>query len=183
MQHNYTFIIIALAIVFGIYRRVRRNIGFQPLNPNRLRMRAFIFIIIGILLLIATDQHPIAYVSDAIGIALGLVLSYFAIQNTQFEQRGQSWVYRPKGWIGGVVICLFLGRLIYGFYRGFEEMSNSSATAGVHSVSPFSSSYYGGEPWTEGILFILFAYYPCYFLFLAYKSRHLNENKLTQARR
>jgi hypothetical protein len=180
LQHSYTFIIIALAIMFGVYRRIRRNIGFQPLKPSRLRVRAFIFIIIGILLLVATIAHPIAYVSDAIGIALGLLLGYFAIQNTQFEQRGQSWAYRPKGWIGGVVICLFLARLVYGFYRDFEVIGNASATAGA--TSPFSSSYFGGDPWTEGIIFILFAYYPCYFLFLAYKARHLDGDRLTHAR-
>lgn len=179
MPHNYSILIIALLLIFAVYRRVRRNIGFQMLVPRRLLIRSLIFIVIGILLIVAAVGHPIVYVSDAIGVALGLILAYFAIKSTRFERRKKGFAYRPNGWIGGIVIALFFARILYRLYFTYQMMNNPS-TSGLNgtqtSAQMQASSIYTGDPWTAGIIFILFAYYPCYFLFLARKERHLEHD-------
>lgn len=173
MSHNYSILIIVLLVLFAVYRRIRRNIGAQILSPGRLRSRAVIFIVIGLLLLIATFAHPIAYISDGVGLILGLVLAYFAIKTTQFEQRDRGWVYRPNGWIGGIVIGLFFARLIYRLYDVLQMTNAQGSLTHGASSAQMQTSLYIGDPWTAGIIFILFSYYPCYFLFLAQKARHL----------
>jgi membrane protein CcdC involved in cytochrome C biogenesis len=171
-MHSLTVPIIALLVIFALYRRIRRTVGAQDLIPRRLRARSYIFIVIGILLLFSSYKYPIAYVSDAVGIILGLVLSYFAIKTTQFEHRERGWVYRPNGWIGGIVLALFFARIIYRFYEAYHMMQNGHGT-GANAANSMQSNLIG-DPWTAGMIFILFSYYPCYFLFLARKARALN---------
>lgn len=176
MPHNYSVLIIVLLVLFAVYRRIRRNIGFQLLSRTRLLTRSFIFIAIGILLLIASYAYPLAYLSDGLGVILGLILAYFAIKTTQFERREKGWMYRANGWIGGIVIVLFLARLIYRFYV-MSQVMNSVSGSGVHGTGMSAQAQTGlyiGDPWTAGIIFILFSYYPCYFLFLARKVKHLD---------
>jgi len=39
-QHLYTLVIIIALFIFGVYRLVRRNIGWQELNPRKLVVRS-----------------------------------------------------------------------------------------------------------------------------------------------
>ncbi|GEO24596.1 hypothetical protein AAC03nite_03810 [Alicyclobacillus acidoterrestris] len=168
MGNHASLLIFALLILFIFYRRIRRNIGFQVLRTRQMMTRSIIFMVIGVLLLAATIVHPICYISDAIGICIGLVLAFFAIRTTQFQYQNERWTYRPNVWVGSIVIVMFLARIVYAFYYAYH-------TAAVHpgAGSPVAQNPYIGDPWTSGIIFILFAYYPCYFLFLVRKEKHL----------
>lgn len=173
MHQPYSIIIIVLLVLFAIYRRIRRNIGFQRLVPNRLRVRMIIFLIIGLILLVSSAAQPILYVSDAIGIILGLILAYFATSTTKFEVRKERWFYRPNAWVGGIVLALFLGRLLYAFILVYSTMGKLPQHGSGQASNPFQSGSYVKDPWTAGIIFVLIAYYAGYFLFLLRKAKQL----------
>lgn len=174
MSHNYSVLIIVLLVIFGIYRRVRRSIGAQVLRPRTLRTRAYIFIAIMILLLVASYAEPLAYISDAVGIIIGGFLAYFAIKTTQFERGSRGWVYRTHAWISGVVIALFFARLVDRFYESYHVMNQASMNTSGAAASAQMHNSIVGDPWTAGMFFILFAYYSCYNLYLVGKAKQLD---------
>lgn len=174
MQHHYSVLIIAVLVIFGIYRRVRRSIGVQVLHPGRLRTRAYLFIVICLLFLVVSYTEPLAYISEAVGILLGLILAYFAMNTTRFERGSKGWMYRQHGWIGAIVIAVFFARLVDKFYEAYSVVGTSSTAAKGSLATAQAHSSLVGDPWTAGMFFILFAYYPCYFLFLARKAKQLD---------
>jgi hypothetical protein len=180
MPHNYvSIVVIAALILFGLYRRVRRTIGFQPLNRRRLTMRSIIFIVIGLLILAAASVDPTIYIFDAAGTVIGLILAYFAISNTQYEQRADGWYYRPNGWISAIVLLLFFGRLVYRVVYALDMSKQLSHVATAQGTTPahLQANTYVADPWTAGMIFVLFAYYACYYLFLVRKEKHLVEEQ------
>ena len=174
MQHEFYIFLIIIGVGFAIYRRVRRNIGWQPLNSRRIWFRVILFGLIGLLLLSSSLSNPVAYISDAVGIILGLILAYFAIKTIQFEQRDKKWFYRSNGWIGVILITLVLGRIIYRItvsYGTYETLLNGTPA----SQQPPDFSTYTSHPITAGIIFILVAYYACYYIFLIRKKDDLGQ--------
>jgi hypothetical protein len=106
--HSSTLVIIIGLILFSIFRRVKRNIGWQQLNSRILVTRTAIFSIIGIVFFVLGAFHPISFVSDVIGILIGIFLAYFCGVMTQFKQRDGCLFYRTNTWIGGYCNCLIL---------------------------------------------------------------------------
>lgn len=179
-SHVLSYGIIVLLIAFSVYRRIRRNIGWQVLIPRRLYARAFIFIIIGLLLLGVGAVHPVSLISDIIGIVVGASLAYYGIRLTQFEWRESHWYFQPNTWIGGTVIVLFLGRLSYRFYSMyalgiFNSQGTSVATTSSSQMNQMSS--FSGASWTAGLLLIMFAYYVLYYFLLLHKEKTLKASE------
>ena len=84
-------------IVWSIYRRVRRNIGRQPLRPARHVISIVVFSLISLVLL---------------GAALGIV----GRRLTKFETTDEGRFYTPDTRIGVVLVLLFVGRLVYRYW-------------------------------------------------------------------
>lgn len=175
MQHYYTIIIIVGLLLFSIFRRVRRNIGWQPLELGKLRWRTAIFFIIGLLFLIEGAFHPISLLSDAVGILVGTLLAYYGAGMTRFEQRDNRWYYRPNTWIGSMVIVIFFARLLYRFYEMYL-LTKSGGLQGAQAGSLKNMGYDVGNPWTAGLLIIMFAYYVTYYIYLLRNQKHLSQS-------
>ncbi|KHD85124.1 CcdC protein domain-containing protein [Heyndrickxia ginsengihumi] len=171
-QQFYTVIIIAAVIIFGIFRRIRRNIGWQQLNQGRIMFRAILLFIVGIVFLGESISHPVSLVSDVIGIMIGIVLSYYSAGMTRFEQRDRSWYYRPNTWVGTAVIAIFFIRLIYRFYEMYAH-GVLSGVQGEQASEMQNMGYAVGNSWTAGFLLIMFAYYVSYYMMLLRKQKHL----------
>lgn len=137
-----------------------------------MRVRMVIFFVVSILLLAVSYVQPLSYISDAVGVAVGFVLSYFAIQSTKFEVRNDKWYYLPNVWISAIVLVLFLGRLLFRLLPVYEMMSHMPKGG---NASTFQSQPYGSNPWTAGLLFIFVAYYIGYYWFLLRKAKDLPE--------
>lgn len=176
-QHSYTIILIIALILWSIYRRVRRNIGWQHLNHRKLLVRVVIFFIIGLIFLAGGVFHPISLVSDIVGIILGMVLAYYGSTITSFEQRENRLYYRPNIWIGSIVTFLFLARFIYRFYGIFAGGTLTKIQQG--QTNDFQNMGYAvGNSWTSGLLLIMFAYYIFYYMILLRRQKqifHLEE--------
>lgn len=168
MHQTYTVVIIVLLVLFSVYRRVRRNIGFQKFHPKQMWTRTILFVVLGLLILVAGYGHPIVYVSDAVGLVLGIALAVAAMYTTKFEQRGADWYYRASGWISGIVLAIFFIRLLYRFVMVYD-MAKLHGANRAH----FQTSTYVTDPWTAGAIFVLFAYYACYYGMLLRRGKSL----------
>ncbi|MGV3466100.1 MAG: hypothetical protein ACO1OT_12505 [Heyndrickxia sp.] len=174
-QHSYTIIFIIVLVLWSIFRRVRRNIGWQHLNQRKLFIRTVIFFIIGLLFLTGGLAHPVSLISDLVGIILGIILAYYGATITTFEQRDSRLYYRPNIYIGSIVTFLFLGRLIYRFYVIFASGTFSKIQQGQpNDIQNFG--YTVGTSWTSGLLLIMFAYYIFYYIILLKKQRQLSSS-------
>jgi len=174
-QHSYTIIIIIALIIFSIYRRVRRNIGWQKLRQGSMLFRIILFLVIGLIFLAEGVFHPVSLISDIVGILLGSLLAYYSVSLTHFEQREGRLYYRPNIWIGSSVIVIFLARFIYRFYGLYaggalsgvqQSQTNGAQTAGLML----------GNSWTTGLMLIMFAYYVIYYTILVKRQKHFFEN-------
>lgn len=170
-MHNLgQFAVPALLIIFILYRRIRRTVGFQKFSPRTMRFRIGIFGLIGILLLTAGYLHPILYLADAAGIACGVLLAVLAVRHCVFEWRGQDLCYRTHIGIEMLVLALFLGRLAFRFVYMF-----SAAGQAAMANDPAQMQQYTRDPWTAVVFFILVTYYIWYYSYL------LKEGKKTLA--
>ncbi len=167
MPHGISWVVIGVLVVWSIYRRIRRTIGFQPLRTKRFIFRVVLFLVVGVLYLVGTALHPTYVLYALIGLVIGCILTYFAIRTTEFEQRENGWYYRPNIWIGTALIVFFLGRLIY---RGFE-ISKQIQTGTVSQHVGGQPLSYSGDPLTASFLFALIAYYVGYSIFLIRSGR------------
>ncbi|MFC7394173.1 CcdC protein domain-containing protein [Scopulibacillus cellulosilyticus] len=174
MNQHYYIIVIVAVICLGIFKRVRRNIGWQKFESSRMIVRTVIFTIIGAIFLFESLIHPIALISDIVGIAIGLILAYYGITTTTFEKRGEHWYYRNNPWIGGIVTALFFGRLIYRFYMMYS-MTHAGGQNAFQQSNSLQNMTQMSNPWTAGLILIMFAYYAAYFVLLLRKKKGLTE--------
>ncbi|MGO0059166.1 hypothetical protein ACTID9_03980 [Brevibacillus fluminis] len=151
----------ALLIIFILYRRIKRSVGFQKFAPRRMRFRMVIFAIIGLLLLVAGYVHPILYLADAAGIACGILLAFFAVRHCTFEWRGPDLYHRTHIGIEMAVLALFLGRIAFRFAFMFSPAGQAAL-----ANDPTQMQQYSRDPWTAFVFFILVAYYIWYYRFL-----------------
>ncbi len=168
MDHYKQLLIPVLLIGFLIYRRIKKTIGFQKYSQGKLIFRIVLFSLVSVLLLALTVFHPISFISDIVGIALGVGLVYLAIKNTKFEQRTDGMYYRTHIWIELSVLLLILGRVAFRLFKMsqvFDKMDELQQNRdALKDIS---------NPFTASIFFILCTYYICYFAFILKKAQAL----------
>jgi cbb3-type cytochrome oxidase subunit 3 len=82
--------LLSIAVVWAIYRRVRRNFGRQPVNARRLQVRIGVFAVLGALVLFGSVVDMALLGALIGGIACGATLAYFGLQNAKFEVTAQG---------------------------------------------------------------------------------------------
>lgn len=169
MQNRLFIIILVVLILFGLYRRVRRTVGFQYLVRRQLTVRMVLFAILALAILSGGAANPISYVADAFGIVIGGIIAYISARTTHFEMRNDRWGYTQHRWIGIGLIGLLIVRLLVEFI-GLSHVGIGKIQQASNQGAP--QSYYM-NPWTVGILMLLVAYYIGYYIFLLRKVRAL----------
>ncbi|GMA64348.1 hypothetical protein NZD89_03185 [Alicyclobacillus fastidiosus] len=180
MNHYTSVIIIVALVIFGLYRRVRRTVGFQYLVRGRITTRVVIFSILALVILAAGAANPISYVFDAVGLVIGGIIAYISARTTKFEMRNGRWGYLQHLWIGIGLIILFIGRLAFRFIEISQDVGKiqQQQVSGQNQLAAQSFS----DPWTAGVFMLLVAYYIGYFIFLLRKAREF-ENQTSSARK
>ncbi|MGG3467553.1 hypothetical protein ABES02_08745 [Neobacillus pocheonensis] len=169
-QPTYSIIIIGALILFSIFRRVRRTIGWQKLNQGKLLFRTILFLAIGLIFLGVGVAHPINLISDILGIVIGIILAYYGAGMTKFEKRNESWYFLPNIWIGSLVTAIFFARLIYRIYGIYSLESLGKLQEGqANSFQNIGSIT--GNSWTSGLMLIMFAYYALYYIIILRKQK------------
>jgi hypothetical protein len=152
--HNLPKIAAVTAIVaFGVYRRVRRNIGRQTLTAARQYVRMALFTVLCIVLAFIQPLHPAGVAYIASGLIVGAIIGWFALRHTGFEATPQGYFYTPHLYIGIAVTALFIGRVLYRMVLLYDA-SNSAAPG----MPPAPDN----NPLTLGILFLTASYYVVY---------------------
>jgi hypothetical protein len=144
---------IAAIMAFGIYRRVRRNIGRQTLTAGRQYFRMTFFIIICSVLAFLQRPDPVAEAYMVSGVMVGAAVGWFALRHTAFEATPEGYFYTPHLYIGIAVTALFIGRILYKFALQYSMLQGAE-----HGVMPAPAN----SPLTQGILFLTASYYVVY---------------------
>jgi hypothetical protein len=103
-------------IAWGIYRRVRRNLGRQKLRPVRHVFSIAIFSIVSLVLLGVSELLPKLVSGFGIGLLIGAVLGFVGLRLTKFETTAEGNFYTPDPRIGMAIVLVFTGRMIYRFW-------------------------------------------------------------------
>jgi len=160
-------IVIGCFILFAVYRRVRRNIGRQPVRPARMRSRMLLLTVIGALIAIGATRDFNLFVAMLAGLAAGTALGWFGLQHTQFENTAQGQFYTPHTYIGLLVSLLLIGRIAYRLLWILPSM-HAAAQADQNPLAAFQRS-----PLTLAIFGVLIGYYVFYYAGVLRASRKL----------
>ena len=137
-------------IVWSIYRRVRRNIGRQPLHPRRAKKSIVILSLVSLLIVYTSLQNMNLLLGFGGGVLLGALLGFVGLKLTRFETTDEGHFYTPNTHIGVALSVLFVGRIAYKFIA-----ADNAATA-QNPAMPFQS------PLTLFILALTVGYYLVY---------------------
>ena len=128
-----------VAILFGgliawsIYRRIRRNIGRQPLRPRRAVISIIVLALVSALLCNTSYQNSRLLLGIGCGLLLGVLLGFVGLRLTKFQTNDEGHFYTPNAHIGVVLSMLFIGRLAYRFWAVRD------AVAAPNGPPPFQS--------------------------------------------
>src|SRR5262249_25749346 len=103
-------------IVWGIYRRVRRNIGRQKVRPRRIILSIVIFSAVSVLIIASSLHNLNLLLGIGGGLLLGAGLGLAGLRLTKFETTDEGHFYTPDMRIGIALSLLFVGRLLYRFW-------------------------------------------------------------------
>jgi hypothetical protein len=109
------YVIFGGLMAWGIYRRVRRSIGRQPLRPTRSIIRLVILCLVSVMIiLVGILLNRMILAGFAGGLVPGVALGFLGLKLTQFETTadGQHF-FKPDTRIGLALSLLLTGRVIY----------------------------------------------------------------------
>ena len=103
-------------MAWSIYRRVRRNIGQQPLRPARSIFSIVILSLVSVLLIGMSLTMPGLLAGIGGGFLIGAALGFVGLRLTKFETTEQGHFYTPNAHIGVALSVLFVGRMLFRFW-------------------------------------------------------------------
>ena len=166
-QKLYLPIVIGAVVLFVLYRRVRRNIGRQPVRPRRMHWRIAVLGVVGVMLAFVAARDMNLLGGLLAGVAGGMLLGWFGLRYTKFEVTPQGQFYTPHTYIGLVVSALLIGRLAYRFVVVYPSMQAASQA----DQDPFSS--FSRSPLTLAVFGVLIGYYVLYYAGVLRKTNEL----------
>ena len=181
-----TPVLITALVVWGLYRRARRFIGRQTLQPGRLWTRIAILAVVGGLFLVVSARDVNLIMAMVAGAFCGIALGVVGLRYTRFESTPEGRFYTPHAYIGLIVTVLLAARVLYRMmimYSGAHGFAPGAA--GAVGSNPFAAGPYGNPgayahqspyaslntPLTLGIFGALVGYYISYYLGVLSKSR------------
>lgn len=182
-----TPIVITVLVVFGLYRRARRFIGRQVLQPGQLWTRIGIFAVLIAFMLITSARDTKMLEALLAGACCGALLGWVGLKYTRFETTPEGRFYTPHAYIGLLVLALLVGRVLYRMmimYSGAHGFGSADfGAAGPGTFAPAGPNGASGpyayqnpyaslrSPLTLAIFGALVGYYISYYLGVLMKSR------------
>jgi len=160
-------IVMGALVLFALYRRVRRNIGRQPITPKRMQFRIGVLAVVGIMFAITASRDLNLLGGLLAGVAGGAALGAFALRHTKFEVTDKGTFYTPHMYIGLAVSALLIGRLAYRFIVVYPSMQ-AAQQADQNPLAAFQKS-----PLTLAIFGVLIGYYVFYYIGVLKKAKTL----------
>ena len=167
MSHASTYVFVGAAVLFTLYRRIRRTVGLQRIAPRSMWTRIALFGVICALFLVSGLTHPVSLLADAVGAAAGAAIAVAALRSTAFERRDDAWYYRTHTWIGLGVSAIFVVRLVY----RFALLQSAFTAPGAAGPANLQFGSYAADPVTTGVYFLVAAYYGVYYILIMQRAR------------
>jgi hypothetical protein len=164
LQTLLPFLIFAL-LGWVIYRRIRRTIGRQLIEPRRMYLRAGILTVLGAFIMLGSANSVTAMSAMAGGVVAGCALAFVGLRHTQFEATANARYYTPHMYIGLFVSLLLIGRLLYRYLQLMQH------PASMVAPDPNAMATLQKSPMTIAIFGIVVGYYVFYILGVLRKSR------------
>ena len=170
--------LLAVLVVFLVYRRFRRNFGRQPLRPIRMRVRAVLLLVIAGLLVPAA-LHSTAFLAAVLGgLSTGIALALWGAARTRFVRVDTQLYYVPHTYTGIAVSFLFLGRLVYRLIQMYGD-AHAGRVAGLDTASQSFGAGMLRSPLTLGLFYVLVGYYVCYYSIVLWKAKRVTAEDLS----
>ncbi len=100
-------------VIWRVYRRVRRSIGRQRVQPKRLITGIVIYSVICVLLALGAVQHPNLLAGLGGGLVLGAPLALIGLRFTRFENAPDGRYYISHPYIGITIAAVLVVRVFY----------------------------------------------------------------------
>jgi hypothetical protein len=144
---------VALLVAWRVYKRFRRMVGRQKMNPRRAWTTVVLFPTLIVLLSLSSIAHPMRALALLLGVAVGIALGIYGLRVTRFEVVPEGHFYTPSAHLGIALSMLLVGRLAYRFVQlgGFPPESGQAPPADLV-----------GTPLTLVLIGMLAAYYVTY---------------------
>jgi hypothetical protein len=165
--------LVAILVLFVIYRRFRRSFGQQPLRPVRMQVRVVLLLVIGGLLLSAVLRSAAFIPAVVAGITVGVALAMWGAARTRFLRVSGQLYYVPHTYTGIAVSFLFLGRLVYRLIEVYGNVHALHAATPAAANQAFIPAGVLQSPLTLGLYFVLMGYYVCYYSVVLWKSKRV----------
>lgn len=172
-----TPVLITVLVIWGLYRRARRFIGRQTLQPGRLWTRIVIFAVVGGLFVIVSARDKNTLMALLAGLCCGAALGWLGLKYTKFETTPDGRFYTPHAYIGLIVTALLVARVIYRFAILYSGQGFAPAAFGPAGPAGFPAAGYQNPygnlntPLTLAIFGALVGYYIAYYLGVLTRSR------------
>lgn len=154
-------------VLFAMYRRVRRNIGRQALQPGRMWFRVAFLSIAAALIALGAARDMNLLGALLAGLAGGAVLGWFGLQHTKFEATAQGKFYTPHTYIGAAISALLIARLAYRLVAVYPVMQ------AAHEANESAFASFQRSPLTLAILGVVIGYYVFYYFGVLQRGRSL----------
>ena len=166
-QRLIAFVLPAAIVLWVVYRRVRRNIGRQPVDARRMQTRIGLLAVVAVLMASGT-MHDVELLGALLaGIVGGAALARLGLRHTKFEATAEGDFYIPHTYIGLIVSALLLSRVTYRLLAVYPA-AHAAAQA---DRNPFAT--YQKTPLTLAIFGVVVGYYLLYYTGVLNKSKAL----------
>ena len=142
-SHLQMFGLFGLLLAWSFYRRVRRNIGRQPVRPGRLLAYAVLLGALSLFFALTGLAQPRLLEGLFAGLALGALLALLGLRLTQFETTARGSFYTPNTHIGVILMVIFIGRLVYRLMLVSEFSESAPGQRADLGQSPLTNFVYG----------------------------------------
>jgi len=116
-------------VAWRVVRRVRKNIGRQPVQTKRMIARIVIFSAITLMFgVFGYLFHPSVLLWLGGGLALGVPLAFLGLHLTQFEETPEGHFYTPNTYIGIGLSVILVGRILFRMVK-VSSLSGASASS------------------------------------------------------
>jgi hypothetical protein len=165
-QQAVTFLLGAAFVAWVIYRRIRRNIGRQPVRAGRMQVRIVMLALAALLISSRSLHSPVLGGALLAGLLGGAALGFIGLRHTKFETTEEGSFYTPHTYIGVSVSALLIARLAYRFVAIYTE----AHAAPQANADPFAS--FQKSPLTLAIFGVVVGYYVLYYSGILMRSRN-----------
>jgi hypothetical protein len=106
-------LVVSALVAWRLHRRIRKNVGRQPLQSKRTILKIVFSVGISLLVLLLYFPSQRSLLGFTAGILLGVPLAWYSLRLTKFESTPEGQFYTPNTYIGLGLSVLLVARVTY----------------------------------------------------------------------